>query len=180
MGFCVALTGTGNTADCLGLDTLPGLNATSINIRQECSAWQRGKVDGPQFVATLKAYIDTTGPFECNLKLFLCFSLSLSLALKLFLQWISPLTSHQGRFKQKWAIPSIPGVISFWGFWSGCGRRSIACLSRFKNTWQGQPCLWVLSVMVGVFAIESWLGQDSLSLLRTPPKQPTHLILMEL
>lgn len=76
-----SLTGTGNTADCLGVDLLPALNATSKNIWQECSAWQRGKVGGPRFVATLKAYFDTTAPFECNLKLFLCYALYLSLSL---------------------------------------------------------------------------------------------------
>lgn len=76
-----SFTGTGNTADCLEVDSLPTLNATSKNIRQECSAWQRGKVGGPWFVATLKAYFDTTAPFECNLRLFLCYPRCLSLSL---------------------------------------------------------------------------------------------------
>ncbi len=68
-----SFTGTGSTADWQGVDTLPTLNATSKNIRQECSSWQRGKVGGPWFVATLKAYFDMTAPFECNLRLFLCY-----------------------------------------------------------------------------------------------------------
>ncbi len=106
-----SFTGTGNTADCLEVDSLPTLNATSKNIRQECSAWQRGKVGGPWFVATLKAYFDTTAPFECNLRLFLAVFLSLCTALSALGLSKGPLKWHwtlEGRVKQKGGYSQHP------------------------------------------------------------------------
>lgn len=47
---------------------LPSLNASTKNTRLECRTWQRGRVGGPGFVATLRAYFDTRGPADRNPK----------------------------------------------------------------------------------------------------------------
>lgn len=61
----------------------------------------------------------------------LSLSISLSKALFDYSDWLSNGTmAISGRFKQKGSIPSIPRVISFWAFWCGRRRRSIACLSE--------------------------------------------------
>lgn len=55
-------------------NVLPTLIASTKNTQLECRTWQWGQVSGPGFIATLRAYFDTRGPSDRNLKPAPCLS----------------------------------------------------------------------------------------------------------